>query len=89
MKMLLAGISKGTCGLFLELAVLADRREMLPELIEATNRIYPGIGQLVERMLPTYAVHAARRADEMRELESTALASDLRLAGDRGSAATA
>jgi 3-hydroxyisobutyrate dehydrogenase-like beta-hydroxyacid dehydrogenase len=77
MKMLLAGISKGTCALFLELAVLADRRGMLAEMIEATQQIYPGIGQLVDRMLPTYAAHAARRAEEMCELEATALASDL------------
>jgi 3-hydroxyisobutyrate dehydrogenase-like beta-hydroxyacid dehydrogenase len=78
MKMLLAGLSKGTCALFLELAVLAERRGMLAELIEATKRIYPGIAQLVDRMLPTYPAHAVRRADEMRELESTALASSLR-----------
>jgi 3-hydroxyisobutyrate dehydrogenase-like beta-hydroxyacid dehydrogenase len=78
MKMLLAGISKGTCALFLELAVLAESRGMLAEMIEATGRIYPGVRQLVDRMLPTYAAHAARRADEMRELESTASANDLR-----------
>jgi 3-hydroxyisobutyrate dehydrogenase-like beta-hydroxyacid dehydrogenase len=71
MKMLLSGLSKGVCALFTELALLADRQQMLPELIEASARIYPGIWALVERMLPTYPRHAARRATEMAELEQT------------------
>lgn len=72
MKMLLGGLSKGVCALFLELALLAERREMLPELMRATDEIYPGIGQLIERMLPTYTRHSARRATEMSELQTTA-----------------
>src|SRR5690606_37371161 len=39
---------------------------------ESMRRIYPGIWDLVERMVPTYARHAGRRAVEMRELEQTA-----------------
>jgi hypothetical protein len=46
-------------------------------MIEAMTQIYPGIWALVERMLPTYPKHAARRADEMRELEQTAQASGI------------
>jgi 3-hydroxyisobutyrate dehydrogenase-like beta-hydroxyacid dehydrogenase len=72
MKMLLAGLSKGICALYTELALLAQRQGMAGELAEATTQIYPGIAALVERMLPTYALHAARRVTEMQELEQTA-----------------
>ena len=77
MKMLLSGVSKGICALYAELALLARARDMLPQMIEETARIYPGVAALADRMLPTYAQHAARRATEMSELEATALASGL------------
>jgi 3-hydroxyisobutyrate dehydrogenase-like beta-hydroxyacid dehydrogenase len=72
MKMLLGGLSKGVCALFAELAALAHGQGMLDEMLEATTRTYSGIAALAERMLPTYAQHAARRATEMSELEATA-----------------
>jgi 3-hydroxyisobutyrate dehydrogenase-like beta-hydroxyacid dehydrogenase len=72
MKMLLAGLSKGLCGLFAELALIAQRRGMLGEMLEASAQIYPGMMLVVDRMLPTYAQHAGRRATEMNELEETA-----------------
>jgi 3-hydroxyisobutyrate dehydrogenase-like beta-hydroxyacid dehydrogenase len=72
MKMLLSGLSKGVCALVTELALVADGRQILPEMAEAMSEIYPGIWALVERMLPTYPRHAARRATEMAELEQTA-----------------
>jgi 3-hydroxyisobutyrate dehydrogenase-like beta-hydroxyacid dehydrogenase len=75
MKMLLSGMAKGVCGLFFELAQVAQQRGMLPEMTHAVERIYPGIWQLVERMLPTYENHAQRRVTEMQELEETAIAS--------------
>jgi 3-hydroxyisobutyrate dehydrogenase-like beta-hydroxyacid dehydrogenase len=71
MKMALGGLAKGLCSLFAETAQLAARHEMLPEMLEATARIYPGIYALVERMLPTYAVHASRRATEMAQVEQS------------------
>jgi 3-hydroxyisobutyrate dehydrogenase-like beta-hydroxyacid dehydrogenase len=71
MKMLLGGLSKGLCALFLELAVMAQRREMLPQMLEACGKIYPGVTTVIDRMLPTYALHAERRATEMRELDRT------------------
>jgi 3-hydroxyisobutyrate dehydrogenase-like beta-hydroxyacid dehydrogenase len=77
MKMLLGGLTKGTCALFLELAVMAERRNMLPEMLEACSTIYPGIAVLIDRMLPTYARHAGRRSAEMRELEQTLLNSGI------------
>lgn len=77
MKMLLSGLSKGVCALVTELALLAEGRQMLPDMAEAMAEIYPGIWAVVERMLPTYSKHSARRADEMRELERTAQAAGL------------
>ena len=75
MKMLLSGLSKGVCALFAETALIAHRRGMLDEMIQAYALIYPGIMALIERMFPTYSQHAARRAAEMCELEATARAS--------------
>jgi 3-hydroxyisobutyrate dehydrogenase-like beta-hydroxyacid dehydrogenase len=77
MKMLLAGLSKGLCGLFAELALLAQCRGMLDEMLAASGEIYPGMMLVVDRMLPTYAQHAARRATEMNELQQTAVAAGL------------
>jgi 3-hydroxyisobutyrate dehydrogenase-like beta-hydroxyacid dehydrogenase len=77
-KMLLSGLSKGVSALFLELAVLAERRGMLGDFMAASSEIYPGITDLARRMLPTYAQHADRRVTEMNELEATATASELR-----------
>jgi 3-hydroxyisobutyrate dehydrogenase-like beta-hydroxyacid dehydrogenase len=71
MKMLLGGLTKGLCALFLELASTAQERQMLPEMTEACTMIYPGITTLIDRMLPTYARHAGRRSAETRELEQT------------------
>ncbi len=77
MKMLLAGLSKGMCALYLELAALGHRRGMLDEMIAAASAIYPGMAAVVERMAPTYPQHAARRATEMRELEQTVASSGI------------
>jgi 3-hydroxyisobutyrate dehydrogenase-like beta-hydroxyacid dehydrogenase len=77
MKMLLAGLSKGLCGLFAELALMAQRRGLLGEMLQASSAIYPGMMLVVDRMLPTYAEHAARRATEMSELEETARAAGI------------
>lgn len=71
MKMLLGGLTKGMCALFLELATLAEQCRMFPEMMEACTTIYPGITALIDRMLPTYSQHAGRRSVEMRELEQT------------------
>ena len=70
MKMLLGGISKGICALFMELAIVAQRNGLLAEMLEASASIYPGVSALTDRMIPTYAHHAARRAVEMSELKS-------------------
>ncbi len=77
MKMLLAGLSKGLCGLFAELALLARRHDMLEAMLHTTREIYPGLMLVIDRMLPTYAQHAGRRAGEMSELQATAEAAGL------------
>ncbi len=71
MKMLLSGLSKGVCSLFVELALLAERRGMLQEMIEIAAEIYPGITTVAQRMIPTIPQHRVRRAEEMCELERT------------------
>lgn len=71
MKMLLSGVSKGLCALYMELALVAQRRGMLDEMVAEVSRIYPGVAAVVERMAPTIPQHRLRRAEEMRELEET------------------
>ena len=68
-KMLLGGMSKGLIALFLEMAMLARRQEMLPAMMECYTHFYPGVMDVVHRILPTYPQHAGRRAHEMVELE--------------------
>jgi 3-hydroxyisobutyrate dehydrogenase-like beta-hydroxyacid dehydrogenase len=63
MKMLLGGISKGMCALFLELSALANRREMVGDFLKESKQFYPGVVSAVDRMLPTYPQHAPRRAE--------------------------
>lgn len=75
MKMMLSGLSKGVCALFVEMALLAQRRQMLGALLDVSSQIYPGITAVAQRMMPTIPQHRLRRAEEMRELEQTALAS--------------
>jgi 3-hydroxyisobutyrate dehydrogenase-like beta-hydroxyacid dehydrogenase len=77
MKMLLSGFSKGICALYIELASLAQRHELLPQLTETLSRIYPDIEALARRMVPTYWQHASRRAAEMHELKATAAAAGM------------
>lgn len=77
MKMLLSGLSKGVSALFTELALVAERRDMLEPTLAAFSEIYPGIAAVALRMLPTYPRHAARRAAEMRQVEQTARAAGI------------
>ncbi|HWE02048.1 MAG TPA: DUF1932 domain-containing protein [Tepidisphaeraceae bacterium] len=71
MKMLLSGVSKGLCALFVEIALTADSRGMLPDFLGACSAIYPGVMGIVDRMLPTYAEHANRRVEEMSQVVAT------------------
>ena len=71
MKSLLAGMSKGLAALFFEAGVLAREAGMFGEFLEECAAFYPGVLEAVDRTAPTYPRHAARRRDEMRELEQT------------------
>ena len=70
-KMVLAGLSKGLIGLFSETMLFAREMRLLDEAMEVCYEFYPGIMEVVTRMLPTYPQHATRRSEELRELEET------------------
>lgn len=71
MKMTLGGMSKGIIGLFLQSSLLAQHVGMADEFCDELGHYYPDVLNFVERSLPTYGQHAARRAAEMRELATT------------------
>jgi hypothetical protein len=68
-RLLLSGISKGVIALFVEAGLAAERAGLLEPLLASYRDMYPGVMSIVDRILPTYPQHAARRADEMREAE--------------------
>lgn len=72
MKLLLAGLSKSLNALFLEIAILSQNAGMLDEFLDETKRFYPGIMTAIDRMLPTYPQHAARRVMELQSIEELA-----------------
>jgi 3-hydroxyisobutyrate dehydrogenase-like beta-hydroxyacid dehydrogenase len=67
-KMLLGGVSKGVNALFLEMSLAAQGAGLLDDFLACCRDIYPGILDMVDRILPSYPRHAARRGDEMRQL---------------------
>ncbi len=67
-KLAFAGFNKGLVALFLEVmgaGVAAGRPD---ELLRCLREFYPGTLETLERLLPSYPQHAARRAEEMDEL---------------------
>ena len=77
MKMLMAGMSKGLVALFLEMGVAARQLGLLDELLAGCREYYPGVMTVLDRLVPTYPQHAARRGEEMNELEQTMLSMSL------------
>lgn len=77
-KMLLGGVSKGMVALFLEMSTVALEANLLDEFLESCDRYYPGVVEVMERLVPTVPRHAARRAQEMSELESAIRSMGLR-----------
>jgi 3-hydroxyisobutyrate dehydrogenase-like beta-hydroxyacid dehydrogenase len=77
LKMIISGIPKGLSGLFIETMLFAQNMNLLEEALETCNEIYPGIMEVMRRMLPTYPQHAGRRCEELREVEETMLMSGL------------
>jgi 3-hydroxyisobutyrate dehydrogenase-like beta-hydroxyacid dehydrogenase len=79
MKLLMSVVAKGLACLFLEVGTLAERADMLESFLDSCHLFYPSILTAVERMLPTYPRHAARRVDEMRDVEQLGRVFQLRL----------
>lgn len=71
MKMLISGMAKGLTSLFVEMALAARQASLLEEFLANFSEAYPGLMAPVSRILPTYPRHAARRAEEISELETT------------------
>jgi 3-hydroxyisobutyrate dehydrogenase-like beta-hydroxyacid dehydrogenase len=71
LKMVLSCLPKGLIGLFSETMLFAREMGLLNEAMEICNEFYPGVMEVVKRMLPTYPQHAARRSEELQELEET------------------
>ena len=76
LKMLIGGVNKGLVALLLELSLVADAEGILDEFWAVCRAAYPGVMEPFERLLPTYPEHAARRVDEIAELERTVSAAD-------------
>lgn len=74
MKLLIAGLSKSLNALFLEVGALAHQAEMIDPFLESCRHFYPGLMTAIDRMLPTYPQHAARRVGELQSIEQLAQA---------------
>ncbi len=72
MKLLLAGFSKSLNALFLEIVGLSHNAGMMEQFLEGCRHFYPGVMTAIERMLPTYPQHAARRVGELQYIQSLA-----------------
>jgi len=70
-KMAFSGLNKGLVALLYELTVAAQEFGCLDELLRRYTALLPGVMQSLEWLVPTYPVHATRRAEEMRELAET------------------
>jgi len=68
LKLAFAGFNKGLVALFLEIMGAGAVAGRLEELLRCLREFYPGTLETLERLLPSYPLHAARRADEMDEL---------------------
>jgi len=70
-KMMFSGLNKGLVALLYELTIAAQEFGFLDELLQRYTTLLPGVMQSLEWLVPTYPMHAARRAEEMRELAET------------------
>lgn len=67
-KIAFSGLNKGLAALLFELTVAGKEFGFLDELLRTYTSLLPGVMQALEWLVPTYPMHAARRADEMAEL---------------------
>ena len=70
-KMVFSGLNKGLAALLYELTSAAQDFGFLDELLLRYKALLPGVMEALEWLVPTYPMHAARRADEMAELAET------------------
>lgn len=68
LKLLVAAMSKGLCALYLETGRAAARAGLLDDVEAALRHAYPAMMRDLDRMVPTYARHSARRASELTDL---------------------
>lgn len=68
LKMLMGGLSKGIATLVMELGVGADRAGILDRFLQGLGRYYPDVLSAMDSVLPTYPLHAGRRAHELEEV---------------------
>lgn len=69
LKSSLAGLNKGLAALFFEVGATAWEAGLSGPFLEECRSFYPGIMEVVDRLAPTYPLHAKRRTEEMAELE--------------------
>ena len=70
-KMAFSGLNKGLAALLYELTAAGAEFGFLDELLHRYKALLPGVMEALEWLVPTYPMHAARRADEMAELAET------------------
>jgi len=70
-KMAFSGLNKGLAALLYELTAAGAEFGFLDELLQRYKALLPGVMDALEWLVPTYPLHAARRADEMAELADT------------------
>ena len=68
LKLAFAGFNKGLVALFLEVMEAGGASGERDELLDCLRAFYPGSVETLDRLLPSYPRHAARRADELDEL---------------------
>jgi 3-hydroxyisobutyrate dehydrogenase-like beta-hydroxyacid dehydrogenase len=68
LKMTMAIVTKALPALFLEMVCASAKRGQLGPALDLMRRLYPGILGFLERTLPTYPVHIARRVFELTEV---------------------
>ena len=70
-KMAFSGLNKGLAALLYELTAAGAEFGFLDELLHRYKALLPGVMEALEWLVPTYPMHAVRRADEMAELADT------------------
>lgn len=68
LKMTMAILTKALPALFLEMVSASAKQGQLGPAVDLMKRLYPGILAFLERTLPTYPEHIARRVFELTEV---------------------